>query len=1262
MPITGRWRVWIDTGGTFTDGLAVAPDGSERRAKILSSGALRGRLRQVSEGEVRLEARWSFPAAALVGFRLRAVGGADTQARILDAKRDSERLFTLRISHRLTLKSGDSIELFTDEDAPLVAARLLLGVGAEEALPDCDLRLATTRGTNALLQRNGSRTALFVTRGFGDLGQIRDQQRPELFTLNVQLPRPLYEQAVEVDERLDASGRVLRPLDLGSIRADARRLLERGVRSAAICLLHSYRNPEHEERLADELHRLGFEYVARSAELTPFIKLLPRLETAVADAYLGPDIDAYLGRIHGASDSPHTLVMTSAGGLIDPASYRAKDSLLSGPAAGVVGAVHRAKELGDEQIIGFDMGGTSTDVSRYDRRFEYVYEHQVGEIKLAAPALAIESVAAGGGSICWLDDGRLRVGPRSAGADPGPACYGAGGPLTVTDLNLLLGRLEPSQFGIPVDPVAARDKLQLLADELSTSTGDPIDPMQMAVGLLTIADETMADAIRRISVRRGFTTDDDTLVAFGGAGGQHAVGVAERLGMRRILIPRDAALLSAVGLGRAAIERFAEQQLIAPLGEVEATLQARWSELESKAIAAVRVSGAKEVEIRRRILRVRWRGREATLDLEWRPKIDVGSSFRNEYERLYGHSPGAGVIEVESMRVIAGSVEMRADRTDGTTNEVVQVQPQTPRDVWFDGAPVATSTLQREQLPPGSSLAGPALIVEAHSATVLPPNWDCEVTHAGLLLTRGRGTTTPSAAGETPDAVQLELFTQRFSALVGEMGERLERTSTSTNVKERLDFSCALLDHGGRLVVNAPHIPVHLGALGLCVRRLDKIFKWKPGDVAVTNHPAFGGSHLPDVTVVTPVFMDRQTVPIGFVASRAHHAEIGGVRPGSMPPHATCLEEEGVVIEPTLLYDGGAGRWEAMTDALQSARYPSRALDENLSDLRAAVAANHAGATRLRQLADDYSSQTIDLYMQRLSTLSSGRLQRALRDYGDGTYSATERLDDGTAISATIEVAQGRATVDFSGSGAVHSGNLNATPAIVQSALLYVLRLLIRDPMPLNEGLLDQVELVIPTGLLNPDFDRDPARCPAVVGGNVETSQRIVDTLLRALRLAACSQGTMNNVIFGNAHYGYYETIGGGVGAHPTGAGASGVHSHMTNTRITDPEILESRYPVRLERFSLRCGSGGAGRHRGGDGLVREIRFLEATSLSILSQHRITSPYGLEGGSNGLCGEQWLLRADGSEERLAGISEIELQPNDRLRIMTPGGGGFGRDN
>ena len=1262
MPITGRWRVWIDTGGTFTDGLAAAPDGSERRVKILSSGALRGRLRQATEKTVQLEARWSFPSAALVGFRLRAVGGADAEAGILAAKRDSDQLFTLQVSQPLTLAPGEPIELFTDEDAPLVAARLLLGVAAEATLPDCDLRVATTRGTNALLQRNGSRTALFVTKGFGDLGKIRDQQRPDLFTLDVQLSKPLYEEAIEVDERLSADGRLLRPLDLASIRADAQRLLGRGIRSAAICLLHSYLNPDHEEQIANELRQLGFEYVAESAKLSPFIKLLPRLETAVTDAYLGPDIDAYLGRIQRASASDQTLVMTSAGGLVDPDGYRAKDSLLSGPAAGVVGAVHRAQELGDEQIIGFDMGGTSTDVSRYDGRFEYVYEHQVGEIKLAAPALAIESVAAGGGSICWLDEGRLRVGPRSAGASPGPACYGAGGPLTVTDLNLLLGRLEPSQFGIPVEPAAARHKLQHLADELSSSTGESIDPMQMAVGLLSIADETMADAIRRISVRRGFATDDDTLVAFGGAGGQHAVGVAERLGMRRVLIPRDAALLSAVGLGRAAIERFAEQQLLEPLPEVEASLQSRWCDLESRAIAAVRLCGADEIEIRRRILRVRWRGREATLDLEWRPDIDVGTSFRDEYQRVYGHSPGSGVIEVESMRVIAGSVETKVERADVSLSELPQMRSQAARDVWFNGAAVMTPTLQREQLPLESSLEGPALIVESHSATVVPPNWSCEMTHAGLLLTRRSGAPALSVTSESPGAVQLELFTQRFSALVGEMGERLERTSTSTNVKERLDFSCALLDHRGRLVVNAPHIPVHLGALGLCVRRLNKIFNWKAGDIAVTNHPAFGGSHLPDVTVVTPVFTDHQPAPIGFVASRAHHAEIGGVRPGSMPPHATCLEEEGVVIEPTLLYDGGDGRWEAITETLQAARHPTRSLEENLSDLRAAVAANHAGLTRLRQLAGDHGSATIHSYMRRLSTLSSGRLQRALREYGDGTYGATERLDDGSAISVTIEIARGRATFDFNGSSAVHPGNLNATPAIVQSALLYVLRLLIRDPMPLNEGLLDQVELVIPSGLLNPDFDREPANCPAVVGGNVETSQRIVDTLLRALRLAACSQGTMNNVIFGNARYGYYETIGGGVGAHPTGAGASGVHSHMTNTRITDPEILESRYPVRLERFSLRRGSGGAGRHRGGDGLVREIRFLEATSLSILSQHRVVSPYGLEGGSNGLCGEQWLLRADGSEERLAGISEIELQPDDRLRIMTPGGGGFGRDN
>jgi 5-oxoprolinase (ATP-hydrolysing) len=730
-----------------------------------------------------------------------------------------------------------------------------------------------------------------------------------------------------------------------------------------------------------------------------------------------------------------------------------------------------------------------------------------------------------------------------------------------------------------------------------------------------------------------------------------------------VLVPQDGALLSAWGLGHAVVERFGERQILAPLERVEADLPRVFDELAREAAAAVGAAGvpAERILVRRRLLHLRFAGQDFTLDVEWEEGADAREAFRTRYAQLYGYRPADRAVELESVRVVVSSLPPELQRLHPVP-PAFSACPAQRRRAWFDGRWQEVPAYDRDALLPGATFAGPAVVLERRSATVVERGWSARVdTRGALVLDREKTRARAGSAGR-PEAVRLELFTQRFATLVEEMGERLERTAVSTNVKERLDFSCALHDPEGELVANAPHIPVHLGALGLCVRRVREAVSMEPGDVIVTNHPAYGGSHLPDVTVITPVFAGAGSGSrlLGYTASRAHHAEIGGIRPGSMPPAATRLAEEGVVIPPTHLVRAGRPDWKEIRRLLEASPHPTRNVEDNLADLRAAVAANHAGADALRALADAHGERTVLEYMDRLQKLAASRIREALRRFPDGTYEATERLDDGTPLAVRIELTGDRARLDFAGSGSVHRGNLNATPAIVRSAVIYVLRLLLRQPLPLNEGLLHAVSIDLPPGLLNPSFGEDPATAPAVVGGNVETSQRLVDTLLRALNLAACSQGTMNNLIFGNEHFGYYETLGGGCGAGPGIDGASGVHSHMTNTRITDVEVVEQRYPVRVERFAIRRGSGGNGRRRGGDGLVREIVFLEPVALSVLTQHRHEAPYGHEGGEPGARGRQAVVRASGEEVVLGPVDGCEAASGDRLVMETPGGGGSGR--
>jgi len=1251
------WQVWIDTGGTFTDCIAVDPAGETHRSKVLSSGALRDRVTAVEGDRLRLAGATGLPDGFLIGMELAPLGSpSGVKITEHDAERGRVRLAGLVPEG---VEPGAAVELRSDEEAPLLAARLVTGTPACTPLPPVAMRLATTRGTNALLERAGARAAHFITAGFEDLLAIGDQRRPDLFALAIEKPEPLPDTIVGVRERLAADGSVIEPLDREALAPVIADLRERGVACASIALLHGHRNPVHEESLEEMLAEAGFEYVARSSALSPFQGLLRRSVTCAVDAYLGPVIADYLRAVErGLGGGSQLYVMTSAGGLVGADGYRSMDSLLSGPAGGVVGAALTGRRCGRSRVIAFDMGGTSTDVARFDGDFEYVFAHRVGPVELAAPALAIETVAAGGGSICRVEEGRLAVGPQSAGASPGPASYGAGGPLTLTDVNLLLGRMVAERFPIPIDLGAAKARLAELRRELQAADRDAGSEEEILEGLLRIADERMAEAIRRISIRKGIDPAGYALVAFGGAGGQHACRLAELLGMNEVLLPGDAGLLSALGLGHAVFERFAQREVLRPLDEVAHRLEGWMEDLTAEAAAALGKEGIGRaaVDEPRRIVELRYVGQDATLEIEPPPGADVKRLFEETYFRLFAYRPEKRGVEVVSLRVVVRGRRGDAVRAAEEGVSAGAPEPARRQRCFIGGAWREVPCHEAVDLEAGTTIDGPALVQQAHSALVVRPGWRARSLGDGGLRLQRRGRTSAVERTRSP-AVELELMSHRFSSIAGEMGEMLRRTAISTNIKEREDFSCTLLDPAGRLVVNAPHIPVHLGAMGLCVRELVAHRALEAGDVVVTNHPAYGGSHLPDVTLAAPVHLGDRLV--GYVACRAHHAEIGGVRPGSVPPSASSLAEEGVVIPPTLLVEAGEAHWERIERILRDGPHPTRALADNLADLRAMLAAILRGREALEGLARTVGFEHVLEHMDALRRQAAWQIGGVLERMADGRHRGRQLLDDGSPLAAVFDIEGRRAVLDLTGSASVHPGNLNATPAIVRSVVMYVLRLLVEVELPLNEGLLEPVEIRIPRGILNPGYAADPERCPAVVGGNVETSQRLVDTLLEALQAAACSQGTMNNLSFGNESFGYYETVGGGAGAVEGHDGASGVHTHMTNTRITDPEVVEHRYPVRLRRFALRRGSGGDGRWRGGDGLVREIEFLAPLELSILSQHRVSAPYGMAGGGEGAAGRQVILRADGSRRELEGIDGCEVSPGDRLILETPGGGGYG---
>jgi 5-oxoprolinase (ATP-hydrolysing) len=1122
------------------------------------------------------------------------------------------------------------IELRSPEPAPLFAARILSQTPLGQPLRNVNLRLATTRGTNALLERKGVPPILVTDCGLGDLPIIGTQQRPDLFALRIDRPKPLHAATVEVSAHASAE-------DLAQLLGEA------GKRETpvAIALRNSWRDPSGEIKIENTLEAGGYTHISSSSKLAPLMRLLPRMQTTIVDAYLSPVLDNYLNDIQHQLGEGQLRVMHSAGGLETRDAYHAKDSLLSGPAAGVKGVEAIGMLSGFRRVIGFDMGGTSTDVCRIDGSPDLAFEHKIGDATIFAPMLAIETVAAGGGSICGIKNGELFVGPESAGAHPGPACYGAGGPLTITDVNLLSGRLSEDGFGIPVNRAFAEQALQAIAEEWGQNPDELLDSW------IQLANERMAEAIRRISVRKGYDPSDYALVSFGGAGGQHACAVAKLLGIKTILFPSDAGLLSAWGLRYAYKEQIVERQILKPLNPgLKECNQFIRSHIEDG-----------NGEVARVLLGLRFRGMDSVEWIQHHPDQDVEAEFLRQFEKIYGFVPDRE-IELESVRVQLREPQATAGMPD--LDPLPNVRgPRTRQRVRIHGAWKDITVMRRNDINKAAVIHGSILALDPYATTFIEPGWETRSDANGTLIAHFKGDLRSSEASDLSELARLSLDASRLQAIALEMGEQLQRTALSVNVKERLDFSCAVLDVDGYLVVNAPHIPVHLGALGMCVRSVLKEMELGPGDVVVTNHPAYGGSHLPDVTVISAVYCE-DGAKLGYVANRAHHAEIGGIRPGSMPPSATNLEQEGVVIPPTLLFKGGLISWSDLDDIFASAVWPSRNIEENKADILAAVAANRTGVQRLIELADLVGSDRLLESMGSLRAHARRRMSEEFRKWNFNGLESVEHLDDGSAIKVALNQNEGRLILDFAGTSGVHPGNLNATPAIVHSAVMYVLRTLISDDLPLNEGLLDDVEIVLPDGsLLNPRFAIDPGACPAVVGGNVETSQRLVDTLLKSFGRVACSQGTMNNLLFGNERFGYYETICGGTGAGPDFDGTSGVHHHMTNTRITDPEVLEWRYPAELEVFKLRKGSGGAGRYRGGDGVVRKIRFREAVEVSVLSQHRVIAPYGLQGGSDGAVGRQWIERADGRVEELAGIDQARLEAGDAIVIETPGGGGSG---
>ena len=1127
--------------------------------------------------------------------------------------------------------------------------------------------MGTTVATNALLERTGEPTLLLITKGFRDALRIGTQARPDIFAREIIQPEMLYARVAEVDERQRADGEIERPLDEKGARRTLKEAHAAGLRAVAIVFMHAYAFPEHERRVAEIARETGFEQISTSHDASPLIKLVGRGDTCVVDAYLSPILRWYVAQVAdelGGTRDPdlRLMFMTSAGGLTDADLFQGKDAILSGPAGGVVGAAQTAKLAGLERIIGFDMGGTSTDVCHFDGAYERAFETEVAGVRMRAPMMRINTVAAGGGSLLEFDGSRFRVGPASAGADPGPLCYRKGGPLAVTDANVMVGKLNPDHFPqifgadgeAPLDRAAVQKAFTRLADRI----GDGRTPEDVAEGFLRIAVENMANAIKKISVQRGYDVTRYALACFGGAGGQHACAVADTLGMEQILIHPLSGVLSAYGMGLADVRASRVRGIERPLDTASlADCRALAADLRSECDAELAKQNITKAEMTSAVqFHLRYQGTDTPLEIALGGLADMRARFEAAHKQRFGFVSPEKRIVIEALAVESAGGGAAFDEGDITTPPGPLLAHDTLRffsgGVWREAL-----AYRRERLRPGHVVAGPALIIEDHQTVVVEPGWQAEVSAKNhLLLTRHEARPKAEAVGTNADPVMLEVFNNLFMAIAEQMGAALQLTAHSVNIKERLDFSCAVFSGESALIANAPHMPVHLGSMDRSVEAvIAAAGEIRPGDVYMVNAPYNGGTHLPDITVVTPVFGKDDGALLFYVASRGHHADIGGVTPGSMTPLATNVEEEGVYIEPFKLVEAGQFREKEVHDLLTEAAYPARAPDQNIADLKAQVAANEKGVQELNRMVSEFGLDVVQAYMGHVQDNAEESVRRVIDVLQDCAFEAP--MDGGMVIKAAISVdreAQ-RATIDFSGSSAQQTNNFNAPEPVARAAVLYVFRVMVDDDIPMNAGCLKPIEIVIPPGsMLSPHY---PA---AVVAGNVETSQVVTNCLFAALGALGSSQGTMNNLTFGNARYQYYETICSGAPAGPGFDGRAAVHTHMTNTRLTDPEVLELRYPVVLETFAIRDGSGGMGKWRAGDGISRQIRFLEEMDCAILSGYREIAPFGLDGGEPGARGENWAIRADGSREELKGCDQTVMRPGDAILIQTPTGGGVGR--
>ena len=1194
------WQFWIDRGGTFTDVVARKPDGTIIIDKLLSENSEQ------------------YKDAAIAG-----------------------------IKKLLKLKEDDLIPV--DQIS--------------------SVKMGTTVATNALLERKGDRTLLLITRGFGDLLRIGYQNRPLLFDLNIKLPELLYDRVVEVSERLDAKGNVVRNLDEESVREALRNAKNDGINGVAIAFMHSYINPIHEEKIAQIAIEENFLQVSVSHQISPLMKLVGRGDTTVVDAYLSPILRRYVNQVSSElknSKSTKLMFMQSNGGLTDANLFQGKDALLSGPAGGVVSMVQTGIQAGFKKLIGFDMGGTSTDVCHFSGEYERSFETEVAGVRIRAPMMQIHTVAAGGGSILSFKDGRFQVGPDSAGATPGPASYGKGGPLTVTDCNVLLGKLHPEYFpnvfGVngdePLDVEIVRKKFLLMSNEIAKETGKlSMNITLIAEGFLKIAVENMANAIKKISIQRGYDVTNYTMNCFGGAGGQHACQVADSLGMKSVLLHPYAGVLSAYGMGLAEIRAIREKHFekdLENIGYAEKLID----ELSVQASNDVKKQGILETSItlvKKAFLR--YQGSHQSLEINFNTINVMKLSFESEHKKRFGFYVEGRKILIEMLTVEAVGKSSENYDFSNLPSSTIDAIPIINKFMVVNSIETNVPIYNRVDLKIGQKINGPAIICETTGTNIIDDGWNaCLDRFQNLILNRYKGKVNEKSLGTSADVIMLEVFNNLFMNIAEQMGATLANTAYSVNIKERFDFSCALFNAKGDLVANAPHVPVHLGSMSEAIRTVIKLNKNKiyAGDVFVLNAPFNGGTHLPDVTVITPVFNKEGQEIIFFVASRGHHADIGGKTPGSAPPDSKHIDEEGVLIDNFKMFEKGVFRENEMREILSSGKYPCRNIEHNMADLAAQVAANETGIREINSMIEQFGIETVHAYMDHVQDNAEECIRNAITELNEGMYEY--ELDNNEFIRVKIKVdkIKREATIDFTGTAEKNPFNYNAPMAVCHAVILYVFRTLVGKNIPLNEGCFKPLNIIIPNNsMINAKYPS------AVIAGNTEVSQLTCNALFGALGVLAGSQATMNNFVWGNDNIQNYETICGGTGAGPDFHGTSAVQTHMTNTRSTDPEILEARFPVRLEEFSIRKNSGGKGKFNGGNGATRKLRFLEKMIVTTLCSHRKIPPFGVQGGSPGECGKEWLERKDGSIEKLKGNDSCNVDVDDLFIMQTPSGGGFG---